>query len=107
MLIEDTSAGKNPLPDNYDDYLQPILCSEIELKPQTNVCIPTVYHKNRKVVHSRVQNIKRPSCDNVAVFDFLKILIFLVDGNHSRGSLQWRSSGSESLPLCFGHFPTS
>ena len=43
MLIEDTSAGKNPLPDNYDDYLQPILCSEIELKPQINVCIPTVY----------------------------------------------------------------
>ena len=36
-----------------------------------------------------------------------KILIFLGDGYDSIGSLQWRSSGSDSLPLCLGHFPTS
>ena len=34
-------------------------------------------------------------------------MIFLGDGYDSIGSLQWRSSGSDSLPLCFGHFPTS
>ena len=37
----------------------------------------------------------------------LNVLIFLGDGYDSIGSLQWRSSGSDSLPLCFGYFPTS
>ena len=29
------------------------------------------------------------------------------NGTDSVGSLQWRSSGSDSLPLCLGHFLTS
>ena len=44
--------------------------------------------------------IKKPS-------PIFKMLIFLGDKYDSIGSLQWRSSGSDSLPLCFGHFPTS
>ena len=31
----------------------------------------------------------------------------LRNGNDSVESLQWRSSGSDSLPLCLGHFLTS
>ena len=38
---------------------------------------------------------------------FLKVFVCLGEGYHSTGSLQRRSSGSDSLPLCFGHFPTS
>ena len=40
------------------------------------------------------------SCDNVAVSVFFKFDFFI-------SNLQWRSSRSDSLPLCFGHFPTS
>ena len=49
------------------------------------------------------------NCDNVAVSDFLN---FDISERRLRlrrdlESLQWRSSGSDSFPLCFGHFQTS
>ena len=47
------------------------------------------------------------SCDNITVSDFLLILIFLGDGYDSIRSLQWRSSGSDSPLLCFGHLLAS
>ena len=56
-------------------------------------------------IHHLTLNHVPISCDNIASPIF-KILIFLGDG-YSIGSLQWCSSESDSLPLCFGYFPTS
>ena len=46
------------------------------------------------------------NCDKVAVSGLKKKRYFWEKLDFI-GSVQWRSSGSDSLPLCFGHFPTS
>ena len=55
-------------------------------------------------------NHKQSSNELLAVITqtspIFNILIFLGDGYDSKGSLQWRSSGSDTLPLCFGQFPS-
>ena len=70
-------------------------------------CTPMLYCELRFHVELQLFVTRKSSCDNVAVSDFFNILIFLGDGYDSIGSLQWCSSRSDSLTLCFGHFPTS
>ena len=72
---------------------------------------PSEYGSVRRVLFQKYTCLLGTcSCDNVAVSDFLFyfILIFLGDGYDSiLGFLQWRKSGSDSLPMCLGHFTTS